>query len=169
MRSFVFSFVLILACVSCNTSPKTENKATVQSETSGNIRNDISLKASGLQVEQAFLLFDDGKLVPQDNKIEVGQKVNLRLLIKGWKATNGKVLLGASEKITTDEGQIVLNEEDLFASYADGVPEADAGVITISATISRIDKLFKYFEVAFRVWDKQSNDNVTGSYRLYLK
>jgi hypothetical protein len=168
MRPLVFSFMLAFAA--CNTSPKTDNKPSVQSETgSKNVRNDIAIKTKGLEVEQAFLLFDGGKLVPQDNKVEVGQRVDLRMLIKGWKAVNGKVFLGASEKITTDEGQTVLDEQDLFASFTDGVSEADAGVITISATISRIDKLFKYFEVSCRVWDKQSDDNATAVYRLYLK
>ncbi|HYE56823.1 MAG TPA: hypothetical protein VD996_18380 [Chitinophagaceae bacterium] len=135
------------------------------------IRNDISIQSNGLTVKQAFLMFQaDGKLVPEGNKVEVGQQVNMRLLVDGWEAKNGKVFIGASEKITTDEGQVVLDEADLFANYAaTGIDAADAGVITLSAVITRVDKLFKYFEVSFRVWDKNSSDNITGSYRLYLK
>ncbi|HKP32373.1 MAG TPA: hypothetical protein VJT83_06585 [Chitinophagaceae bacterium] len=163
-----------LAFVACNNSTdgkkdiKAEDKS-VASETSKNVRNNISARPAGIKVEQAFLMFDDGKLVPEDNKVEVGQVVHLRLIVSGWKATDDKVVLGASEKIVTDEGQVVLDEQDLFANYPDGVNSKDAGIITLSATITRIDKLFKYFEVSFRVWDKNSSDNVSGSYRLYLK
>jgi hypothetical protein len=175
MRLLFFLLALALLCNACNNSAKTDNTAAKpedkKSESTGseNIRNDIKLTTSGINIKQAFLLFEDGRLVPADNKVEVGQKVNLRLLIEGWNATDGKVMLGASERITTDEGSIVLDEEDLFAGYPDGVDAKAAEFVTLSAIITRVDKLFKYFEVAFRVWDKKTNENVTGSYRLYLK
>ncbi len=166
--------IVLFAMAACNNAgtankdAKTNDKPAVSSA-SQNIRNDVSLKATGVTVQQAFLMFEDGKLVPQDNKVDVGQQVNLRLIVEGWKAVDGKVLLDASEKIVTDEGQVVLDKPDLFASYPDGINAADAGVITLSAVITRVDKLFKYFEVSFRVWDKRSSENVTGSYKLYLK
>jgi hypothetical protein len=168
--------LLSAAIAACNNNAKTDTSSKVEdskpgspSSTSQNVRNDVKFNSSGLNVQQAFLMFEDGRLVPQDNKVEVGQQVNLRLIIDGWKANNGKVMLGASEKIATDEGQVILNEPDLFHEFAEGVNAADAGVITLSAVITKVDKLFKYFEVSFKVWDKSSNDNVTGSYRLYLK
>ena len=169
--------LLSAAIAACNnsantdTAEKAETKKTASAgSASQNVRNDVSINASGLNVQQAFLIFEDGKLVPQDNKVEVGQQVNLRLIIDGWKAVNGKVFIGASEKIATDEGLVMLNEPDLFAAYTEnGVNPADAGMITLSAVITRVEKLVKYFEVSFRVWDKKSNDNVTGSYKLYLK
>ena len=134
-----------------------------------NYRNNIKVESKGVKVEQAFLMFDDDKLVPSDNKVEIGQRVRLRLILSGWEPVNGKVALGASEKIATDEGQVVLDEKDLFANLTEGADPKDAGVITLSAVITRVDKLFKYFEVSYKVWDKNSSDNATGSYRLYLK
>jgi len=141
------------------------------STNSSDVRNDIQLKAEGVKVKQAFLIFDENdKLVPEGNKVEVGQKVNLRLILEGWKATNGKVFLGASEKIATDEGNVMLDQQDLFAAYDQtGIDIKDAGGITLMAVITRVDRLFKHFEVSFKVWDKNSSDNVTGSYKLYLK
>jgi hypothetical protein len=168
-------FLLCAAIAACNdnaktdTSGKVENEKTSSAKASQNVRNEITVHSSGVNVQQAFLMFEDGKLVPQDNKVEVGQQVNMRLIMDGWEASNGKVMLGASEKIATDEGTVILNEPDMFAEMKDGVNAADAGAITLSAVITRVDKLFKYFEVSFKVWDKNSNDNVTGSYRLYLK
>ena len=169
MRRFALLLLPILAIAACNNSAQTNDKADASSSSGGNIRNGIKVKSQGLKVDQAFLLFDDGKLVPADNKVDVGQNVRLRLLLSGWKPVNGKVAIGASEKIATDEGQVILDEADLFANYTDGVDPKDAGVVTLSAVITRIDKLFKYFEISFKVWDKNSSDNVTGSYRLYLK
>ena len=170
------AILICLAIASCNNSgqsntadEKADTKKSTSSTASQNVRNDIELKASGLRVTQAFLMFEDGKLVPQDNKIEVGQKVKLHLIIENWKAVNGKVMLGASEKIATDEGNVILDSEDLFAAYPDGIDPVAAGTIILSAVITEIYKLVKYFEVSFRVWDKSSNDNITGSYRLYLK
>lgn len=170
------AILICLAIASCNNSGqqnvKTEGEDTKKSSASTaseNIRNDVDLKSSGLRVTQAFLMFEDGKLVPQDNKVEVGQKVKLHLIIENWKPVNGKVMLGASEKIATDEGQVILDSEDLFAAYPDGVDPVAAGTIILSAVITELNRLVKYFVVSFRVWDKNSNDNITGSYRLYLK
>lgn len=167
MRRLFFLLLAASAMAACNFTVKKNDDAATSSD-NGSVRNNISLKASGITVQQAFLLFDDGKLVPGDNKIEVGQNVRMRLIIDGWEPVNGKVALGASEKITTDDGQVILNSEDLFATVGE-VDAKDAGVITLSAVITKVDKLFKYFEVTFRVWDKNSSDNATGSYKLYLK
>jgi hypothetical protein len=173
LLSLLLGFALL--CNACNDSAKTDKTAAkpddkkTESTASENIRNDIKLTTSGIEVKQAFLLFEDGRLVPSDNKVEVGQKVNLRLIIEGWDATDGKVMLGASERISTDEGSVVLNEEDLFAAYPDGIDVKAAEFVTLSAVITSITRLFKYFEVSFRVWDKRTNENVVGSYRLYLK
>ena len=171
MRCLAFLLLFGLAISACNNSQTGDKNApaTKSDNSNSSIRNNISVKSSGIKVDQAFLLFDDEKLVPSDNKIEIGQNVRLRLIISGWKPVNGRVALGASERITTDEGQVVLDEKDLFANLTEGAEPKDAGVITLSAVISRVDRLFKYFEVSFKVWDKNSQDNATGSYKLYLK
>ena len=170
MRRIAFLLLSALAIAACNNANQTGDKAEgSSSNNNSNIRNGISVKSQGLKVDQAFLQFEDGKLVPADNKVDVGQKVIMKLILSGWKAVNGKVAIGASEKISTDDGQTVLDEQDLFANYTDGVDVKAAEGITLSAVITGVDKLYKYFEVSFKVWDKNSNDNVTGSYRLHLK
>jgi hypothetical protein len=171
MRRITFLLLSAVAIAACNNANQTSDKAegSASSSNNSNIRNGISVKSQGLKVEQAFLLFEDGKLVPAGNKVEVGQKVIMKLILNGWKPVNGKVAIGASEKITTDDGQTVLDEDDLFANYTDGIDAKAASGITLSAVITGVDKLYKYFEVSFKVWDKNSSDNVTGSYRLHLK
>ena len=122
-----------------------------------------------MKVEQAFLLFEDGKLIPTGNKIDVGQWVGLRLILNGWQKQNGKVFVDAEEQITTSDGKQLLDQKNLFKDYAEGLSSEDAKALTLSARITAIDKLYDYFTVTFRVWDKQSQNEISGSYKLYLK
>ncbi len=134
-------------------------------------KNGIKLKAKGLKVSEASLYFDDGGSVPQDNKIEVNQRVNMRLVIEsGWSEIDGKVYPGGSEVIKLNTGAIVLQSEDLFKSYDEtGVSPEDAKYITLKAIITAMNDKKKYVVVTFRVWDKKSTAEITGSYKLYIK
>lgn len=137
-------------------------------ESTDKVRNNIQLQSSGLKVGQAFLLYEDGTLVPADNITNVGRPVKLRLIIDGgWNEQDGNVFIGASEKIETSDGQVVLDEKDLFANTPYVSAEA-AKYITLTATISGLDKLYDYFLVSFRVWDKKGKGEATGSYKLYI-
>jgi hypothetical protein len=166
------SFILLLALMffSCEVKVNTpSSKESKTEKTNAKIRNGIQLKANGLNVEQAFLTYEDGALVSNENKIDVNQKVVLRLIMDGWKEENGRVMIGATEKLTTSKGQTILDTDDLFVSYPEGVDAKDAKYITLSAVITRLDELYDYFLVEFRVWDKKGGGEVTGSYKLYLK
>jgi len=165
-------FILLLAFTFFSCEVKVNNPSSKESKTekaNAKIRNGIQLKANGLKVEQAFLSYEDGSLVSNENKIDVNQKVVMRLIMDGWKEENGKVMIGATEKITTSKGQTILDTEDLFGAYPDGVDAKDAKYITLSAVITRLDELYDHFLVEFRVWDKKGGGEVTGSYKLYLK
>jgi len=166
------SFILLLAFTFFSCEVKVNNPSSnddKKEKTSSKIRNGIQLKANGLKVEQAFLTYEDGTLVTNENKIDVNQKVVLRLIMDGWKEENGKVMIGATEKLTTSKGQTILDTEDLFGAYPEGVDAKDAKYITLSAVITRLDELYDHFLVEFRVWDKKGGGDVTGSYKLYLK
>lgn len=158
--------VILFACeIKVNTGKDEKTTPAV-----GKIRNGIKLDAKGLKVTQAFLLYEDRTLVPEDNTTNVNQQVKLRLVIEdGWTEQDGKVMVGASEQIETNDGRLVLDEKDLFNDMPEGVSKEDAGYITISAVITRLDKLYDYFIVKFRVWDKNGKGEVTGSYKLYIK
>ncbi|HVE62102.1 MAG TPA: hypothetical protein VNA26_09790 [Chitinophagaceae bacterium] len=164
---------LIIACNDGNEkNQKTEaSKTKAKTTSTGNtkIKNDIKLESNGINVLQAFLLYDDGTLVPETNETGVGKPVKMRLVIdKGWKEQDGKVSIGASEKIETSEGQVILDEKDLFASMP-SINADDAKIITLTANISQLDKLYDYFLVTFRVWDKNGPAQVNGNYKLYIK
>ena len=164
---FVYLFLVVsILFTACEIKVKTTGNSAAEAS---KIRNNVEFQEKELKVSQAYLQFEDGKLVPDDNKVELKQRVKLKLLIDGWKKENDKVHIGATETITTNDGQTVLKTEDLFADYPDGVNAEDAGMISLSAVITGIDKLYDYFLVSFHVWDKKGKGEIEGSYKLYLK
>lgn len=133
--------------------------------------NGIKLKSKGLVVSDAKLYFDDQSSVPADNLVEVNQRVNMLLTIdKGWSEVDGKVYPGGSEIIKLNTGGLILQSDDLFKAYDEtGVSPVDAQYITLKAVITEMSDKKKYVIVTFRVWDKKSTAEITGSYKLYIK
>ena len=159
-----------LAFTCCEVKVKTNNdKISAEANSPDKIRNSIQLQKKGLNVSQAYLQFEDGKLVPADNKIELQQTVKMKLLIDGWKEEEGKVFPGASEIIQTSKGDTILKSDDLFAEYTQGVSAEDTRIVSLSAVINNIDQLYDYFLVTYRVWDKKGDGEIKGSYKLFLK
>lgn len=167
----IFSFAAITSCqFKAEVKPAVDLTSKTPADTKTKVRNNIMLQEKGLKVSQAFLVFEDGTLVPEANEVSIKQKVVLRLVVEdGYKVENGKVYIGASEKISTNTGKVFLDEKDLFVAYSDGVSKEDAQYITLSAVITGIDRLYDHFMVSFRLWDKRNNNEVTGSYKLYIK
>jgi len=167
----LISTCLIFSCQFKAEIKSPENGSATKSNNS-KIRNGIAIKENKLKVSQAFLLYEeDGSLVPESNEVGVGKQIVLRLIIdSGFAVNDGKVFLGASEKIQTSEGQTFLDEKDMFSAYdQSGVSPKDASVLGLFAKITRVDKLYDYFLVSFRVWDKRGTGEVTGTYKFHLK
>lgn len=170
-----FSIILILPSCEfrCSVGEKDKGpEGNVVVKDGARIYNNIELQPNGVKVEKAYLLFEDGKPVPETNVIDFNQPVQLRLFISdGWQEDSNKVFLGASEKISTEQGEVLLDEPDLFAKYPDGISPGDAKLITVTAKIIIRKKLepLTIFNVQFRVWDKKNGNSVEGSYKLYSK
>jgi hypothetical protein len=162
LLQLLFAAILFCAC---------ENKKPVANESKPNrAANSITFKESGgVKLKRAFLMFDDGRVVPSDNKAMIGEQVNVRLIVEGWEEKDGKVYLGASEKITNAEGAVVLDEKDLFATFQDGIAPVDAQTITLSAVITGQRQPTDHYLVAFRVWDKTGKGEISGSYKLRIE
>jgi hypothetical protein len=172
MRSYLlFLSFTVLLLSSCEvTVKKDDGKEAVKEKSNSKIKNGIIVNSDKIKVEQAFLLFQDGTLVPEDNMVSVNQKVILRLIATGWEEKDGKVFLAASEKVETSEGDTVLNEDNLLAQYADGISVKDAQYISLHVVITAVTKLFDYYKVSFQVKDSLKAENVVnGYYKLYLK
>lgn len=185
LLSLGFSLI-ILSCNNdnrSNTKKETQSKPVKESQKKDNnpnsdvipaagdqVSNDITIKATGgVKVNKAFLTYPNGDTVPSDNSASLGQKIQLNLYLDGWLEEKGRVFLGAGEKITTDQGDIVLDEPDMFLSYSDGVSAEDAKIISLRAVITHMERKFDFFVVSFRVWDKKGNGVITGNYKLHVK
>lgn len=154
---------------------KEESKSTSVSENKPVLRegaqvyNGIQLKSNNLELTRAYLAFDNNDRVPEDNFVDFTSGVRVVLSIRsGWKVTDGSVSLGAAEKIEDENGNVILNEEDLFANVP-SISAKDAETIALKATIKLRTTKPTYFTVYFRVWDKNGDASVEGSYKLYSK
>ena len=132
--------------------------------------NDIDITAKGsVKVYRTFLSYKDGSLVPSSNTTELQKPVYLNINVEeGWEEEDGKVSIGASEKITTDDGTLLLDEKDLFKNTS-SLDADDAKFIRLQALINSMSGPIKYFNVDFRVWDKNGDGVIKGSYKFYIE
>jgi hypothetical protein len=178
MKSFLFVLICSLSLLlqscefSCSIGNKEEDvSGTAKVKDGARIYNNIQLNASGVRVDKAYLLLDNGQQVPDDNFVDFKGPVKMQLKIEsGWVEENGNVLLGASEKITAESGEVLVDEADLFQKYAEGISAKDAKSIYLSATLKvKEGTPPTSFLVSFRVWDKRGSGFIEGSYMLYSK
>lgn len=162
------------AIFSC--SNKKDEKVTVFETTESKdsagivIRNNIQVKGTGgLAVKQAYMMRSNGSLVNDSNNVKVGEVIELRMLVDGWKGQNGKIALGGSENISTDNNQVALDVKDMFAGQP-SIPLDKANIIRIQATVTKADQNFNYYLTKFKVWNKMdSTQTLVGEYKLYNK
>ena len=169
-----YCFFILASCkFSCSVGDKNDEPSVAEYKDGIRLSNEIELQADGVKVDKAYLLFEDGKAVPAGNLVDFSQPVKLVLVIdKGWNEENGKVKLGAYEKIEVETGEVLVEEQDMFASYSEsGISARDARRITLTATITLKKKIapLTTFYVSFRVWDKSGDSFLQGRYKLYSK
>jgi hypothetical protein len=160
MKIKLHLFMLLIAIITFSFA------STAQKPAATAIKNNIKIVSDGLKVTKAYLTDEEGNELKL-NKSRVGKTIHLNLEVSGWMSNEGKVNLGASEKIITDKNLLVLYEDDLFPGKTD-YEEADAKYINLKAVITSSSGDIKFFTVKFRVWDKNNGNNVTGSYTFSL-
>jgi hypothetical protein len=149
----LITFICINACKSSNSK----------------IKNDIQIKENGLHVQEAFLTNSNQSDIGDDNKVKVGERVSLRLVVTGWTIKNGKVFLDASQRTSTSDGTTLATNPSLFGYvYAGGASSESAKYILLYQNIGRLDKRYDYIQISFKIWDKISNKSVTGSCKLHV-
>lgn len=176
---FTTTSLLIVSCIfllsscefSCSVGDKDKNTATTTFlEDQPRIYNKIMMEAKKLKVQKAYLILDNGDAVPENNGVDFKNPVKMIIKIdSGWTEKDGKVMIGASEKIVTEDGTVLVDEPDLFANNTGASPE-DAKTISLTASITvREGAPPTSFTVSFRIWDKNGEGQIEGNYKLYTK
>ena len=161
--------LLLLAGVFYSCEVKVNAPGVSKKSPAGKIRNGIEVKANGVEVEQAFLTYEDGTLVDESNTTSVNKKLKINFVVKGWKAVNDKVALEANEKITTSDGDVVMDEKELFSRGGmETISAADAEYPRLSVVISQLSKLHDFYLVSFKIWNKGTDQSIEGNYKFHL-
>jgi hypothetical protein len=133
------------------------------------IRNGIELTTTGgVQVEQAFLTYvDNGSFVSDSNVTTINRPLKLNLLATGWSGGE-KIALDAEQKITTSEGDVVLEQKDMLKE-ANPIALKDAGYLSFQFVITRLNKLFDYFLVEVSVRNKEANQQILAKFKIHIE
>jgi hypothetical protein len=143
---------------------------TIEDGTEQKILKDVSIETEGgVAVDRAFLSYETDEPVPFSNVTSVGKPIYLNILLtKGWNEEMGEVSIGASQKISTDDGTILLIDGDLFEKY-NSISAEDAKYIKLKAVVNKASPSIRYFVVDYRVWDKKGKGIIRGSYRFFVQ
>ncbi|QIG88755.1 hypothetical protein G6R40_03300 [Chryseobacterium sp. POL2] len=166
-------FLGICSLAACNFSTKTNNDKVDNMETVSNseqkIRNGIQWEETGgVKVESAFLMLESGEIISDENTVKPDERFKLVLKISGWKAENGKVQIGAIEQVHDANRPVPLEGADLFGGN-DALPEETAKVISLKMGIPAASAIYEVYQTDFKVWNKNADQYITGSYRFKVK
>ena len=161
--------LVLLAGIFYSCEVKVNAPGSTTKTSAGKIRNGIDINAKGVKVEQAFLTYEDGSLVDESNTTSVNKRLKINFVVKGWKAENDKVVLEANEKVTTSDGDIILDEKELFSKGGMGaISAADAEYPRLSVVINQVPKLYDFYLVTFKIWNKGADQSIEGNYKFHI-
>jgi hypothetical protein len=134
------------------------------------IKNDIELEATGVKLRSAYLV-DARENLLKENITGLNEKIYLVLKTDtGWVKENNLSFLGAAERISTNEGNVLVDAADIFKDYETaGLPADKADVVSLSAIITKADPGIDHFVVQFRVWDKKGGGEIKGKYMFKIR
>lgn len=159
---FVFYILVLFIFFACNTQVKYPTA-------NGNIHNGIRLKANGVVVEQAFLTYEDGTPVDESNTTSLNKKIKINFIVQGWQEQDGQVLLEANEKVTSSDGDVIMDEKELFSKGGMKTLSAvDAQFPRLTVEVSGRHKPYEYYLVSFRIWNKETDQWIEGEYKFHL-
>ena len=161
--------IFLFAGMLCSCEVKVNAPGASKNSSASKIRNGIDVNAKGVKVEQAFLTYDDGSLVDETNTTSVNKKLKINFVVKGWKVENNKVALEANEKITTSDGDVIMDEQELFSKGGlEAISAADAEYPRLSVVINQVNKLYDFYLVSFKIWNKGTDQSIEGKYKFHI-
>lgn len=113
---------------------------------------------NGLSVSEAYFVGPDNTPL-KSNKVAVGTTVAVVIQgIENYELKDDKAFPGLSLTVTDDQGNAIMNNDDLFAG-GEGFSTADAGVLRGTITVGDPMVSGKTYHLKLNVWDKNKKEN----------
>lgn len=135
------------------------------------IYNGIKVSSNKVHLSKAYLINrDDATAIEEGNFVDIKQGVKLVLMIdSGWVLKENKASLGAALKVTSENGEVLLDKKDMFEGTGE-ISDSDSKILGLSVYFTDWKATTPVtLNVEYRVWDKNSDAYVEGSYIIHTK
>ena len=97
-----------------------------------------------------------------NDEISLDKKVQIDLLdVSGWVLENERAFIGGSMSIVSSNGDVILNQSDMFSNYAQsGVSIEDSKIISPSFTTGTPMVVGETYTLSFKTWDLKGDGEI---------
>ncbi len=123
----------------------------------------------GLSMDDSYLIADGTKL--KGRSVALGSEVVMLFDgVDNFTTENGMTYPGASMLITGPEGEVLLDEKDLFSRYSEiGVSKEDAETLSLTLTFTEPMQSGTEYTWISRIWDKKGDGEIQAKVKLTAK
>lgn len=122
-----------------------------------------TIESKGLVVDTVFFIVQDEYVTT--NEFSTGTRVTCVLSgLKGLSIKDGMSFPGLNMKVVNTKGEAVLQFDDLFEEYKDGVDSEDARTLSMMLMVGSPMIEGEQYTWQGRVWDKNGKSELTVSY-----
>jgi hypothetical protein len=148
MKSNFLFFMIIVVLGSCAAGVKKD------------LLTGLTVTNNGLSYDNVYLTSDGNEL--QSTEFSMGQKIVIQLEgVDGFQLKDGMAFAGASLVVEDNAGNVVLELNDLLASYNEtGIKPEDAKFLSANFTVGDPIELNKPYKLIANFWDNNSESDI---------
>lgn len=157
MKNLFFVFLSILIFYSCDFK-KSAHKDLITG---------LSTTGEGLSCKDVSILSDDN--VVRRSTFTFGEVITFKFKnIEGFNEENGTVFPGMSILIRDSENNIVLQNDDVYANYSEGINYSPL-VLYAEATLAKPIYSGKQYNLLIKIWDKKGDGKLSAEMSFDVK
>jgi hypothetical protein len=174
-----FLFVLLFACgggskdSTSDSGDSTDTESGFSFSASAGVKLDVNTGTktsySGFSVDEIYIVdANDAQL--SSNEVALDTKFSIVYQgIENYTLKDGKAFPGLSMEVTDAAGNFILNEADLFSASSEGYSAEEASVLRGSVTVGEPMKSGETYHCKIRVFDKNSDAEITSELDFKVK